>query len=196
MNTPMASQPVTLPRPFRHGAPITQGDLNNMRTEFWTSRVDGNHQMWQTLRSACDALLEEDLGLANAILDAASLITPNGTLEIVYDERGHQYKLPPYVYSKPVELTSNNTFESSSNATHPMQSAISSKSGTESQKTGSGENGASSLPTAPAPGGVPLKFRIRINPGKCMLRMCMIVGERLMCMDSATVGLFLQVIIR
>jgi hypothetical protein len=161
MNTPMASQPVNLPRAFRHGAPITQGDLNNMRTEFWTSRVDGNHQMWQTLRSACDALLEEDLGLANAILDAASLITPNGTLEIVYDERGHQYKLPPYVYSKPMEWTGNIPLDSSNNTTHtlPIDSC---KSGTQSHQGGSGSN---AMITAPAPGGVPLKLRIRINPG-------------------------------
>eukprot|EP01033_Poteriospumella_lacustris_P019082 gene19082-13770_t len=163
VNTPMASQPVTLPLPFRHGASITQGELNNMRTEFWTTRVEGNHQMWQTIRSACEALLEEDVGLANAIIDAASLITPNGTMEIVYDERGQQYKVPQYAYTRPMELV-----------TQPvMQVPSSSGAGGEGNGTGSGSGkgvlttatSANGAPLPPAPGGTPLRLRVRVNPG-------------------------------
>lgn len=157
MNTPMASQPVSLPRPYRHGAPITQGEINNMRTEFWQTRTGGNQQMWQTIRSACDALVDQDVALTNAILEAANLMTPNGTLELVYDERGHQYKIPMYCYAKPQELNEalpgSSTNTSSVNAQNP---SISSKN--------SNQN-ANVPPPAPAPGGTPLKLRMRINPG-------------------------------
>jgi len=37
---------------------------------------------------ACDALLEGEAGTANAVVDAAGIRTPSGTLSICYDERG------------------------------------------------------------------------------------------------------------
>lgn len=95
--------------------------------------------MWQTIRSAAEAVLADDIPLANAILDASSINTPNGTLEVCYDERGYQYKVPQYCYSSPMELT-----------TQPLDinPTVSSVKG--------GDSGG---------GGTVLKLRIRINPG-------------------------------
>lgn len=121
---------------YRHGSPITQGDLQNLRNDFWGSRVDGNANMWGALRSASDALLNQDFVLANAIVDASSMTTPNGSLEICYDERGHEYKVPAYCYSNPVEMV---------NAT--MQLEIVKKT-----------------PSKPIVA-KPLHLKIRINPG-------------------------------
>jgi len=98
------SRPINSVPPFRHGSPITQGDLQNMRSEFWGSRVDGNANMWGAIRSAADALINQDFALANAIVDASNITTPNGSLDLCYDERGHEYKVPTYCYANPVEM--------------------------------------------------------------------------------------------
>lgn len=66
---PLASIPLSPVQPYRHGSPITQGELNNARNEFWSTRVEGHQQIWQTLRSVAEAILSEDLPLANAILE-------------------------------------------------------------------------------------------------------------------------------
>eukprot|EP01036_Dinobryon_divergens_P045920 gene45920-61381_t len=86
---------------YRHGTPVTQADLVNMRNTFWATRVDGNSHMWNALRTAAEALLSEDFPLANAIIEASNITTPNGNLELCYDERGHQYTVPGYCYTIP-----------------------------------------------------------------------------------------------
>lgn len=109
--------------------------------------------MWQSIRSAAEALLDGDTALANAILEATNIISPSGTLEVVYDERGHQYKVPQYCYSVPLELTS------------PEQVpvvAVSSKDAGNNMSSNS--NNPLGGPIASA-GGDPIKLRIRINPG-------------------------------
>lgn len=121
--------------------------------------------MWQTIRSACEALLEEDVGLANAILDAASLITPNGTMEIVYDERGQQYKVPQYAYTRPMELVTQPVMQV------PSSSGAGGEGNGSNGGTGSGKGvlvtatSANGAPLPPAPGGTPLRLRVRVNPG-------------------------------
>ena len=39
-----------------------------MRKEFWESRVDGVPEMYNALRNVCEAILENENGLAEAIL--------------------------------------------------------------------------------------------------------------------------------
>mmetsp|Transcript_38511 Transcript_38511/g.39196 ORF Transcript_38511/g.39196 Transcript_38511/m.39196 type:complete len:236 (+) Transcript_38511:156-863(+) len=95
---------ITSVRQYRHGSPITQADIVNMRNDFWGSRVDGNAHMWNALRTAAEALLSQDFVLANAIVDASNITTPNGNLELCYDERGYEYKVPLYCYANPTEV--------------------------------------------------------------------------------------------
>lgn len=97
--------------------------------------------MWQIIRSAAEAVLADDLGLANAILEASLITTPNGSLEVCYDERGVQYKVPVYCYANPVELTN------------------------EPLPTSSSSNGSSSGLPSEQVRGAPVKLRVRINPG-------------------------------
>lgn len=103
--------------------------------------------MWQTIRSAAEAVLTDDIPLANAILDASSILTPNGTLEVCYDERGYQYKVPQYCYSNPMELTTQTT---------------------DITPTGVGSGGSSVKGDGGGAGAANLKLRIRINPGKTL----------------------------
>lgn len=118
--------------------------------------------MWQSIRSAAEAMLNNDLTLANAILEvrysalydlfpsfklssqASNLTTPNGSLEVVYDERGYQYKVPQYCYANPLELTN-----------EPVK-AVNAEPISESVKNA--EN-------VQSVGGPTMKVRVRINPG-------------------------------
>jgi hypothetical protein len=62
--------------------------------------------MWIALRSAAEAFLADDGGLAHAILSASNLSLPNGSLELCYDELGHEYKVPTYCFTTPDNISS------------------------------------------------------------------------------------------
>ena len=51
--------------------PEEESQLILMRNEYWASRVEGNVNMWVSIRAACDSLLNNDEIFANAILQAA-----------------------------------------------------------------------------------------------------------------------------
>mmetsp|Transcript_95 Transcript_95/g.139 ORF Transcript_95/g.139 Transcript_95/m.139 type:complete len:247 (+) Transcript_95:163-903(+) len=102
------SRPVIKSKSYKHGSPITLAELTNQRTEYWATRTEGNSHMWNAIQSAADAVLLDDLTLANAILEASEITTPNGLLEVLYDNRGYQYKVPIYCIANPVELVQSN----------------------------------------------------------------------------------------
>lgn len=102
---PAGSRPLALPRPYSHGSKLTSAQLKTQRNEFWSTRVEGNNQMWQSLRSASEALINRDLTLANGILNASNISTPLGSLELCYDELGNEYRVPAYCYCTPNDIT-------------------------------------------------------------------------------------------
>lgn len=59
-----------------------------LRSEFWDTRVDGNNIVWQGLKSISETYLNNDIDLCNALLEASGIVSPNGTLEMTYDELG------------------------------------------------------------------------------------------------------------
>lgn len=139
-NTTGVSRKITSVKPYRHGSPITQADLETRRNVFWGTQVQGNADMWNALRTASNALLNQDYNLANAILEASNISTPNASLEICYDERGFEYKVPIFCYSKPIELSNANTLpEANLVSTNPKPNTI--------------------ITAAP------LHLRVRVNPG-------------------------------
>ena len=46
-----------------------KAQLTRQREEFWGTRIDGSRIMWQGIRTAAEALLQDDIDLARAILD-------------------------------------------------------------------------------------------------------------------------------
>lgn len=48
---------------------ILQTSLEMLRSEYWTTRVEGNGTMWLALRTAAEALQHGDLPLANAVIE-------------------------------------------------------------------------------------------------------------------------------
>lgn len=85
----------------------SESELKELRKEFWESRVDGSPEMYIALRSVCEAILNKDSGLADAILQASNITTTGSTLSQCYDERGHEYNIPSYCWSSegPPDLT-------------------------------------------------------------------------------------------
>lgn len=62
--------------------------------------MTGNADAWNYLKMASEALLEGDAETANAIIEAASIRSPSGSLSLCYDERGNEYKVPDYCFSE------------------------------------------------------------------------------------------------
>mmetsp|Transcript_24402 Transcript_24402/g.71614 ORF Transcript_24402/g.71614 Transcript_24402/m.71614 type:complete len:234 (-) Transcript_24402:270-971(-) len=86
--------------------PVTYEELRARREEFWSTRVTNNEAMWNVMRLASEALLEGDSATATAIVEAAGLRSPNGSLSLAYDERGAEYRVPEYCYMKPKNMIS------------------------------------------------------------------------------------------
>lgn len=86
------------------GEAVTASVLQKRRDEFWDTRVGNDKAMWQSIRAASDALAQGDEDLANAIIDAANLTTPSGSLAKCYDELGAAYVVPPFAFSNPSDV--------------------------------------------------------------------------------------------
>jgi len=95
---------VTVPKKWKYGSKVTMADLTKMREEFWHTRVDGNQAMWLALKGAAEALIEGREDLANSLLQASQISTPEGNLLTCYDELGHEYVVPKWGYSNPSDL--------------------------------------------------------------------------------------------
>eukprot|EP00941_MAST-03F_sp_MAST-3F-sp1_P002980 g2980.t1 len=78
--------------------------LERDRNMFWESRHGGVPQCWAVLRRAAEALLEEDIDLANTYLSAADMKTPLGTLAVSIDPLLNKYEVPRFVYSNPSNI--------------------------------------------------------------------------------------------
>ena len=69
----------------------------------------GKPEIWSALKAAVDACEAQNFQLAQAIIDSANIILPNGLLNDCYDELGNRYQLPIYVIAKPLQIGSRTT---------------------------------------------------------------------------------------
>ena len=76
---------------FYYGKSISIEEIDNLRNEFWCSRVEGSSIMWQALKSASEALLNDDIELARSLLDASELKICNNMLGTCYDTRYYHF---------------------------------------------------------------------------------------------------------
>ena len=84
---------------------ITESKIAAKREEFWESRTEGREETWQNLRGVANAMCGEDYELANALLQAAEITCPDGTLGLCYDGQGREYSVPKICYSKPSNIS-------------------------------------------------------------------------------------------
>lgn len=98
---------------------MNETQLKAKRDEFWDTApmFEGKPEIWAALKAAVEALESRNFQLAQAIIDSASIIVPNGLLSDCYDELGNRYQIPAYVLAKPSNLTDKN--EPSSECSSP-----------------------------------------------------------------------------
>ncbi|KAK6344474.1 hypothetical protein TWF696_008110 [Orbilia brochopaga] len=92
------------------GRPPTHHKLEQMREEFWYTRVTGREEVWRTVKTVVEILQEDDsddaLLTAREILHAAEITVPSGDLvNAAYDIFGNKYKFPNYVLSNPTNMS-------------------------------------------------------------------------------------------
>lgn len=91
---------------FKFDKKITEEQLTAKRDEFWDTApaFDGKLEIWNALKAAVDAAENKNFQLAQAIIDSANIILPNGYLNDCYDELGNRYQIPIYVLTKPINI--------------------------------------------------------------------------------------------
>ncbi|XP_067277863.1 ubiquitin domain-containing protein 1a isoform X1 [Pseudorasbora parva] len=103
------NEPLKKDKPkWKSDYPMTEGQLRSKRDEFWDTApaFDGRKEIWDALKAAAVAIECNDLELAQAIVDGASITLPHGSLMECYDELGNRYQLPAYCLAPPVNLVS------------------------------------------------------------------------------------------
>lgn len=85
---------------------ISEAQLQAKRDEFWDTApaFEGKVEIWTALKAAVEACEQKNFILAQAIIDSANIILPNGLLNDCYDELGTRYQIPIYVLAKPANL--------------------------------------------------------------------------------------------
>jgi len=88
---------------WKSETPITMGQLRSKRDEYWETQpaFEGRREIWDALRAACET---DDISLAQAIVNGASITLPSGSLSDAYDELGNRYVIPIYCISLPTNL--------------------------------------------------------------------------------------------
>ncbi|XP_062436172.1 ubiquitin domain-containing protein 1 [Rhea pennata] len=120
------NEPLKKERPkWKSDYPMTDGQLRSKRDEFWDTApaFEGRKEIWDALKAAAYAVEANDHGLAQAILDGASITLPHGSLTECYDELGNRYQLPVYCLAPPVNLILERGDEESAEPGEPLPSA-------------------------------------------------------------------------
>ena len=91
---------------FKCEKKVSELQLQAKRDEFWDTApaFDGKPEIWAALKASVEAYENKNFVLAQAIIDSANIILPNGLLSDCYDELGNRYQLPIYILAKPTNL--------------------------------------------------------------------------------------------
>ena len=83
-------------------SPVPYEELLKIRKDFWSSRIEGNPQIWEVLHMICDdnTLSLEDI---NGYMKASNIVTYKGCINVTYDNKGYLYEIPNYCINDPVE---------------------------------------------------------------------------------------------
>ena len=79
---------------------ITLEALQKVRDDFWSSRVEGDPEIWELLHAVChdQSLSDEDL---IGMLRAGGIIPFKDCINVVYDSKGALYEIPNYCINDP-----------------------------------------------------------------------------------------------
>ena len=79
---------------------ITLEKLQKVRDDFWTSRIEGDSEIWELLRAICSdqSLSDEDI---IGMLKAGGIVPFRDCINVVYDSKGALYEIPNYCINDP-----------------------------------------------------------------------------------------------
>jgi len=101
-----------------------------MRNEFWETRLEGRPEMWQALRLASEASLDQGDEQSGAAIMSSVGLTPyamdkrKADVCYCYDERGFKYEVPMYVLHAPSTFLASSSNGVSSSAAASSSGAI------------------------------------------------------------------------
>jgi hypothetical protein len=105
---------------------LNEIELDAKRKEFWETAAvfSGKSEIWDALKGALNAIENDNISLAQTIIDCAQITLPNGDISDCYDELGNRYQLPNYVINKPTNLRTSRSSSStkSSNRSNSYKS--------------------------------------------------------------------------
>ena len=83
-------------------SPVPFEELEKIRNDFWSSRIEGNPQIWEILHMICNdnSLSVEDI---DAYMKASNIVTYKGCINVTYDNKGFLYEIPNYCINDPLE---------------------------------------------------------------------------------------------
>ena len=78
----------------------TLEELMKIREDFWSSRIEGDKEIWNLLKNICNdnSLKENDI---KEILKVSEIIPYKKCINIVYDSKGFLYEIPNYCINFP-----------------------------------------------------------------------------------------------
>jgi hypothetical protein len=81
--------------------PVTFEELQKIREDFWSSRVEGNKVVWEILHMICNdsSLSIDDI---DSFMKSSNIITYKGCINVTYDSKGFLYEIPNYCINDPV----------------------------------------------------------------------------------------------
>ena len=83
-------------------SPVSFEELEKIRNDFWTSRIEGNPQIWEILHLICNdnSLSTEDI---DSYMKSSNIVTYKGCINVTYDNKGYLYEIPNYCINDPLE---------------------------------------------------------------------------------------------
>ena len=83
-------------------SPVSYEELEKIRNDFWSSRIEGNPQIWEILHMICNdnSLSIEDI---DGYMKASNIVTYKGCINVTYDNKGYLYEIPNYCINDPLE---------------------------------------------------------------------------------------------
>ena len=143
------------------GVALSARRLNAKRDEFWDTApaFEGRVEIWNALHAAVDACHADNVELAQAILDSANIIVPNGLLNDCYDELGNRYQIPSYVLA----LAPSTTAAVAATTTNTNQRAKQQPNRQSNDETASIDEDSVSLSVKNAPVGILVKANKKKN---------------------------------
>ena len=81
---------------------ITLSELNKVREDFWSSRVEGDKEIWELLHAVCSdqSLTDGDI---TEMLKISGVIPYRDCINVVYDSKGAIYEIPNYCINDPLQ---------------------------------------------------------------------------------------------